>query len=64
MILSTAHPAKFPDAVARGHRHRAAACRRGLQGLYDLPEKRVTILPNDPALIRAFISSRLTPHER
>ena len=58
VILSTAHPAKFPDAVTQRHRRAAAHARRACSGLLDLPE-RLEILPNDLALIRQFISSRL-----
>ena len=29
VVLATAHPAKFPDAVQQGHRRAAALCRPG-----------------------------------
>ena len=29
VVLATAHPAKFPDAVAQGDRRAAGACRPG-----------------------------------
>ena len=57
VILSTAHPAKFPDAVARAIGAPPPVPAR-LQGLDALPE-RVETLPNSLPLIRDFISSRL-----
>jgi threonine synthase len=59
VILSTAHPAKFPDAVARAI-GRDPEMPDGLKKVMDLPEK-LEILPNDLSLLRQFISSRLTP---
>ena len=58
VILSTAHPAKFPDAVTRAI-GRPPAMPDALKRVMDLPE-RLEILPNDLTLIRQFISSRLT----
>ncbi|MBW8709163.1 MAG: threonine synthase [Alphaproteobacteria bacterium] len=57
VILSTAHAAKFPDAVARAI-GRNPAMPQGLKKVMDLPEK-LDILPNDLTLLRQFISSRL-----
>jgi threonine synthase len=57
VILSTAHPAKFPDAVARATGAPPPVPAR-LQGLEKLPE-RVETLPKSLPLIREFISSRL-----
>jgi len=57
VILSTAHPAKFPDAVARAIGAPPPVPPR-LQGLEKLPE-RVETLPGNLPLIRDFISSRL-----
>jgi threonine synthase len=57
VILSTAHPAKFPDAVARAI-GRDPDMPDSLKKVMDLPEKLET-LPNDLALLRQFISSRL-----
>ncbi|HWU56147.1 MAG TPA: threonine synthase, partial [Rhizomicrobium sp.] len=59
VILSTAHPAKFPQAVAEAVGAPPPEPQR-LSGLKDLPE-RLEILDNDPVLIKRFISSRLTP---
>ena len=57
VILATAHPAKFPDAVARAIGAPPPVPAR-LQGLGALPE-RVETLPKSLPLIRDFISSRL-----
>ena len=59
VILSTAHPAKFPQAVTEAIGSPPPEPKR-LSGLKDLPE-RLDILANDPALIKQFIFSRLTP---
>jgi threonine synthase len=58
VVLSTAHPAKFPDAVSQAIGAPPVEPRR-LSGLKNLPE-RLEILANDTALIKQFISSRLT----
>ena len=57
VILSTAHPAKFPDAVTAAIGVPPAEPAR-LSSLKTLPE-RVATLANDAALIKQFISSRL-----
>src|SRR4051812_39217024 len=57
VILSTAHAAKFADAVTQAL-GRPPAMPDGLKSVMGLPEQYETI-PNDPALIRQFISSRL-----
>jgi threonine synthase len=57
VILSTAHPAKFPDAVARATGAPPPVPPR-LQGLDKLTERSET-LPQSLPLIRDFISSRL-----
>lgn len=59
VILSTAHPAKFPEAVCQATGSAPPESRR-LQGLRQREEK-LEILPGDPALIKRFISSRLNP---
>jgi threonine synthase len=53
VALSTAHPAKFPDAVERATGLRPPLPPH-LADLMDRPE-RLTPLPNDPAAIEAFI---------
>ena len=58
VILSTAHPAKFPQAVTEAIGTAPVEPQR-LSGLKNLPE-RLQILDNDPVLIKRFISSRLT----
>ena len=57
VILSTAHAAKFPDAVARAI-GRNPAMPDGLRKVMDLSEK-LDVLPNDLSLLRKFISNRL-----
>jgi len=59
VILSTAHPAKFPQAVTEAIGVAPPEPER-LSGLKNLPE-RLEILDNDPVLIKRFISSRLVP---
>lgn len=57
VVLSTAHPAKFPDAVQQAIGAPPPVPPR-LAGLSNLPE-RLEILGAEPALIKEFISSRL-----
>jgi threonine synthase len=57
VVLSTAHPAKFPDAVTQAIGAPPPVPKR-LVGLQNLPE-RLEILKAEPALIKQFISSRL-----
>lgn len=57
VVLSTAHPAKFPDAVQRATGVRPALPPR-LAGLYEGVE-RLTVLDNDKALVRAHIEAKL-----
>jgi len=57
VILSTAHPAKFPQAVREAIGEAPPEPGR-LSGLKTLPERQ-EVLANDPALIKRFISSRL-----
>jgi threonine synthase len=58
VILATAHPAKFPDAVAAAIGAPPPEPAR-LSGLKNLPERQ-EVLGKDPALIKQFIISRLT----
>ena len=55
IILSTAHPAKFPDAVekATGHKPHMPS---ELSALFDLDEFS-TILPNDLETVERFIKA-------
>ena len=57
VVLSTAHPAKFPDAVTQAIGAPPLEPKR-LSGLKNRPE-RLEILANDPVLIKRFIFSRL-----
>jgi threonine synthase len=58
VVLSTAHPAKFADAVTQAI-GTPPVLPEQLERLLALPEK-LEILPNKLSLIRQFISSRLT----
>lgn len=53
VALACAHPAKFPDAVEKATGQRPALPDK-LADLYDRKE-RFTVLPNDPAAVKAFI---------
>lgn len=57
VVLSTAHPAKFADAVINAT-GAPPPMPEELRRVLDLPEQ-LEILPNNLALIRQFISSRL-----
>jgi len=57
VILSTAHPAKFADAVAKATGQKPPLPPR-LSGLYEGVE-RMTVLPADEAAVRGFIRERL-----
>ena len=59
VVLSTADPAKFPDAVARATGLTPPLPER-LKDLFKGAE-RLAILPNDKALVRAHIESKLRP---
>jgi threonine synthase len=59
VVLSTAHPAKFPEAVTRAIGAAPPVPAR-LKGLESLPERVETVPANLP-LIQDFISSRLRP---
>ncbi|MFS8038739.1 threonine synthase [Xanthobacter sp. AM11] len=56
VVLSTAHPAKFPDAVEAATGHRPALPPH----MADLMTRResVTVLPNDLAAVESFIRAR------
>ena len=58
VVLSTAHPAKFPDAVAKAIGAPPPVPER-LKGLFELPE-RLETLPNDKALVRRHIESKVS----
>jgi len=57
VALATAHPAKFPDAVARATGERPLLPPR-LADLYERPE-RVATLPNDLRAVQDFIRGRV-----
>jgi threonine synthase len=56
IVLATAHPAKFPDAVERASGLRPELPAH-LASLFDRPE-RVTVLPNDQRRIERFVTER------
>jgi len=56
IVLATAHPAKFPDAVEAITGQRPALPER-LSGLMTAPE-RMIVLPNDLAAIQRFVAGR------
>jgi threonine synthase len=58
VTLATAHPAKFPDAVARATGQTAALPARA-GDLFDR-EERYEVLPSDLATVRGFIAERAT----
>jgi threonine synthase len=62
VILATAHPAKFPDTVARATGTVPLLPPR-LRHSYVGPE-RMTVLPPDAPRLRSFIETRTAPHER
>lgn len=57
VVVSTAHPAKFPDAVARATGS-VPPLPPSLKDLYERKE-RMSVLPNDTLAIRSFIEARL-----
>jgi threonine synthase len=57
VVLSTAHPAKFPDAVIRAT-GQAPPIPPALAGLDAMPE-RMEILPSDTGVIKRFILGRI-----
>ncbi|WP_207458592.1 threonine synthase [Azospirillum sp. SYSU D00513] len=56
VVLATAHPAKFPDAVEKATGHRPELPPR-LSDLY-VREERLTDLPNDLAVVQDYVTSR------
>ena len=57
VVLGTAHPAKFPEALTKATGNSAPLPGR-LQALYESKEH-VSVLPNDGAAIRSYIEARL-----
>jgi threonine synthase len=55
VVVGTAHPAKFPDAVEKATGRRPALPER-LAGLMTR-EERLTVLPNDLAAVEAFVEA-------
>jgi threonine synthase len=57
VVLATAHPAKFPDAVVAATGVHPPLPPR-LADLLERPE-RCTVLPNDPVAVQGFVDARL-----
>ncbi|MBB3060252.1 threonine synthase [Microbulbifer rhizosphaerae] len=58
VCLSTAHPAKFPEAVARALPTQKIPLPTHMQGLFER-EERMRVLPNDLAKVHEFIATAL-----
>ncbi|WP_308366867.1 MULTISPECIES: threonine synthase [unclassified Microbulbifer] len=58
VCLSTAHPAKFPEAVARALPTQKIPLPAHMQGLFER-EERMRVLPNDLAKVHEFIATAL-----
>ncbi|MBR1837641.1 MAG: threonine synthase [Kiritimatiellae bacterium] len=58
ICLSTAHPAKFPDAVARAIGDASEATHPSVEALAGLPARKFP-LPNDPAAVARFVDERV-----
>ena len=58
ITLATAHPAKFPDAIARAGVDFVPALPHHMIDLFDRPE-RFEVLPNDLAQVHAFMTSNI-----
>jgi threonine synthase len=56
IVMGTAHPAKFPDAVERATGQRPPLPRH-LADLYERPE-RLDILPNDIQILKDYVRAR------
>jgi threonine synthase len=58
ITLATAHPAKFPDAIARAGVDFVPALPHHMIDLFDRPE-RFEVLPNDLAQVQAFMTNNI-----
>lgn len=58
ICLATAHPAKFPDAIAQAIGSADLATAPAIEALKGLPTRKTT-LPNDPAAVAAFIQRHI-----
>ncbi len=58
ITLATAHPAKFPQAIAQSGLSQAVALPQHLQDLFDR-EERLDVVPNDLAAVQDFIAANL-----
>ena len=58
VTLATAHPAKFPDAIAQAGVDYVPALPHHMKDLFDRPE-RFEVLPNELALVQEFMTSNI-----
>ena len=56
VVLGTAHPVKFPEAVEKAGVGSAPALPAHLTDLFER-EERCTVLPNDLSAVQAFVSA-------
>ena len=61
VILSTADPIKFDDAVRKAGIDRVLPRPKHLVGIEHRPELRLTELPNDVDVVQAFIEKAVLP---
>jgi threonine synthase len=61
IVLATAHPAKFPDAMQAITGERPPLPQR-LQTLLAAPE-RLSVLPNDLAAVQRFVTERVKSNQ-
>ena len=59
ITLGTAHPAKFPEAIAQAGLDKVVALPPHLADLFERSE-RLAVLPNELAAVQAFIASNIT----
>ncbi|MBT8149697.1 MAG: threonine synthase, partial [Gammaproteobacteria bacterium] len=59
VTLATAHPAKFPDAVAQANIGQAPVVPPHMQHIFD-SEERYTVLENSQAVVNRFIAEQLS----
>ena len=59
IALATAHPAKFPDAVAKAGAQRAVDLPPHLRDLFERTE-RFEVLPNELSAVQDFIAQHIT----
>jgi len=58
VILATAHPAKFPEAVRKAGQDADPALPHHMQDLFER-EERYTVLPQDLAKVQQFVAANV-----